>query len=196
MNADSGAPEAQDLAYSPVAAPAIGVSLQIDLGNGSVMILQTHQDQEVGALARATLHDQLFMDGERIKARVKIQVLDKQIEDIEKKVLIDKPQFERAEAHFSAEVAKITAEADAASNAAAEKFYASGRRGDYKPSGAEDTKQKAFARRLLELSEERAKAINGFSATEQMLQAKVTELQAERSALQAVVDAAYSPATR
>ncbi len=178
-----------------VAAPAVGVTFQVDLGNGTTMVLQTHYDQELSPQYRASLHDMLFADAERIKARVRVQAIDSEIAGVAKQASLSVPQIERAEADYNTKVAEITAASDASAQADADK-HAESRRGEYKPSQQEKQRQVQFATQLQKLREERDTTLRNFDATNNMLKARVAELQAERDKMQAVVDAPFSTADR
>jgi hypothetical protein len=177
-----------------VAAPAVGVTFQVDMGDGTAMILQTHYDQELPYKERSELHDRMYFDAERMRARVRIKALDQEAAGIALQRSHGKPQIERAEENYQREVARITDEANASAEADAKKHEAGERRGPYKPSTQEKQRQIGFQTQLERLRAERESTLKNFEATDKTLEAGLLRLKAERDVLQAVVDAAFSRA--
>ena len=125
------------------AAAAIGASLQLDVGNGGVMVLQTHVPQDIPVTQLNQLLDNLMAAGARQKAKAEVAQMEKNIE-VQQKALDDLDfQLKEAEethlrqlaivnermATYVQDRAKVEAQG-------AEEHARAGKRGGYEPTGA------------------------------------------------------------
>lgn len=182
--------------HTPAQAPAIGCSLQIDLGNNTVLMLQTHYERDMPAHERAAIQDMLYEDGERMKAHVRIQAIGKEIEGINQQRALNAGQLERAEADYQAKKADRIRLSDESADADILQQKETGRRGPYELSTKAKQHQKAIAAQQLAADQERDQTLSNLQATEKMLAARIDQLAAEAQKLKGVVDGPYSSADR
>ncbi len=181
---------------APPVIPAVGCSLQIDLGNGTVCMLQTHYERDMGALERSFIQDTLFDDGERLKARARIAAISKEIDGINSQRALNAGQLERAEADYQAKTAERIKQGDEAVEADSKLHAEQERRGPYTPSTKLAAYLKTLAHQQSAADTERTQTLNNLQATERMLDGTIAKLRAESAALKAIVDAPYCRADR
>jgi hypothetical protein len=170
--------------------------LQIDLGNGTICMLQTHYERDMEAHERALIQDMLFDDGERLKARARIVAIGKEIEGINSQRALNAGQLERAEADYQAKKTERIKQGDEAAEADARQHAEQERRGPYAPSTKLSAYLKTLAHQQSAADTEREQTLNNLQATERMLDGTIAKLRAEAEALKAVVDGPYRRADR
>ena len=180
----------------PAPAPAIGVSLQTDLGGGGVFMLQTHYDAETSPADRSRIHDMIYDDSERMRARVRIGNIGKEISGIKLQMSLNSPQVERAEADYQRKKQERIEKSEMSAQADARRHSEANRRGPYKMSASEAQHQKGLAVEQDREDAERKQLLDGIAATEMQLNQAIERLTAEAASLQVVVDGPYSRADR
>jgi len=158
----------------PGQAPAVGTSIQVDIGGGAAMVLQTHFAQDAGPAEVDRLLDGMMRAAQRQKAKAEIVVLGKNIET-QRKMLADL-EFQMAEAEKSHQrqvLASETREAKWREEIAGlqksgyEQHRKDNKRGDYVPAGAIRSRISSFENQARVEVDARAKLLEEKDKAEQ-----------------------------
>lgn len=146
-----------------VTVPSVGASMQADIGNNIVLVLQTHFAQDDRAGADRNL-DILYDAIRRQKAKAEIQALEKLIDQHKKVLANNEGVAATAELDHATKLAKyneaIKREQDAIAaidKEARERFQATGRRGDYTETAGTRSAKNAHQQTINKIDDERKK---------------------------------------
>lgn len=135
-------PNPQDGAASE-AAPALGMSLQVDLGAGRVCTLQTFLPNDCDAVALNQMLDKMTAAGARQRAAYRIEELERELEKLEREQAQHKEDLDAIDRDFAAAQEARTKQLDAATKslvdyetAAKTEWERSGRRGEFALKGS------------------------------------------------------------
>lgn len=123
----------------PVAAPAIGVSLQVALSPGRQLVFQTHFDQELSTAEANKLLDRLVMMADRQHAKYDAEGIEQELEKMRRTRQNLLADLERLEiAHKASQEARLeqmgeeTGKKEHIYDMEREAWAASGRQGEFK----------------------------------------------------------------
>lgn len=126
--------------------PALGMSLQVDLGAGRVCTLQTFVPSDCSSVELNQMLDKMTAAGARQRSSYKIEELERDLEKFEKEQAQGHDDLKKIDDDFVAAQAKreddalqATKRADAFESAAADAWRAKGGRGDYAAKGTDKT---------------------------------------------------------
>ncbi|MEK6591559.1 MAG: hypothetical protein AABZ67_00620 [Pseudomonadota bacterium] len=134
------------------AAPAIGTSLQVQIGDGRVFVLQTHFAQEATVAQQNKLLDRMFLAADRVKARYDLEAIEDKLAQLDR--LLKRYREDKAKAdaeaqgkknHWEKKIADCLAEQAKIRNEDAANHESTGRRGAYQISQRALGKVNAFA---------------------------------------------------
>ena len=99
---------------SLIQAPALGFSLQVDLGAGRVCTLQTHVASDCSLRDLNMMLDKMTAAGDRQRAHYKIEELERDLKQTEKEQAQHQEDLDRVDREHEAAQAKRQAAAEAA----------------------------------------------------------------------------------
>jgi predicted nucleic acid-binding Zn-ribbon protein len=174
-------------------APAIGMSLVMNLGGDRQATLQCFIAQEDGEDKANDLLDRMFRIGDRQKARYELDGLTDELAKHESTLTQLNEDFDRLEKEFATksvelqeEVRGYQAEAEALRQEGYNKWAASGRRGEYHPEGytksgiarAEDAAMKA-AEAMTKAANERTNEMAGIRVSQLRYGTEIERIKSE-----------------
>lgn len=128
---------------STTEAAALGVSLQVSVGEGRVAVLQTHIPGDCSVVELNEMLDKLAVAGERQRARGKIEEYEEEIEKLETTLVRYRVDLTDVDSNFAktkiaieAKMNEYTVQKDNALSAARDAHSSSERRGAFKPQGS------------------------------------------------------------
>ena len=167
-------------------APALGFSIQVDLGAGRTAVMQTHLANDCSLPELNKMFDKMNAAGDRQRAHYKIEEEVRQVELLEKEQRQHKEDLDRIDKDYEEAQEKRQVEAEKAQgvldtfmDAAREAHATSGRRGEFALRGAEKSQFNGVAANVAKLKEELAKA----KAEHDVTHAKWVELSKRRNEL-------------
>lgn len=179
----------------PGVAVAVGISLQVDLGEGRSVVLQTHYAGDLGLAERAALQDRLYDDADRLKARARITAIDKDIASLGIELALGEEQLARARETYETKGRARQEEMDRITQADYEAATKNNRRGEYAPSAACRASLEKVAQEGLSAANEKTMTERNYEASAAMIHRRIRDLNAERLRLVFEVSAPYKPAT-
>lgn len=151
--------------------PALGFSMQVDLGAGRVCTLQSFLPNDCSVSELNSMLDKMTAAGDRQRAHYKVEELDREIEQLEREQGQHKEDLERLDADYVARQAKREEEVDKAQKAlddveaaARDAHVASNKRGDFALRGTDKSRYDAVKSGVQAIAVEMAKDQAEFDA--------------------------------
>lgn len=176
------------------AAPALGFSIQVDLGAGRNAVLQTHLPNDASLDDINAMLDKMSSAADRQKARYDIDALTRTLEADEKMLAQAREDEERCRRDWEAQQAlrekdlkRAQEDYDTSFNEAYERHRGSGRRGEFTASAQIRSKGSALARAKEDFEKEKIKheaEVGNFHTTVVRWESEIAKKRAEIASLQ------------